>query len=289
MPVVTRARSIRGSDTKIWAFGPGDAKHTVVLVHGFRGTHHGLANLIALMPDVRFIAPDLPGFGESTPLTNEHSLDGYASWLVDLLGDLGLEEGVTVLGHSFGSMIVAAAVGRMPGHDIVLVNPIAENALEGPERLLTGLGTFYYWAGAALPAPVGSTLLSSSLITRLMSEVMATTKYRALRRWIHAEHGEHFSEFANREVLLEAFRASVSSDVSTFAEDFPGGTTLIAGERDLIVPLTATKRLFEKMPDSTLHVIEGVGHLIHYETPKPLARLVREHLNRNATQGVPSD
>ncbi|MDJ1371142.1 alpha/beta fold hydrolase [Gulosibacter molinativorax] len=289
IPVVTRLRSIRGSETKIWVFGPEDALQTVVLVHGFRGTHHGLANLVALLPEVRFIAPDLPGFGESTPMPDEHSVNHYATWLLELLREEDPDRAASVLGHSFGSMIVARAAADLEGRDVILVNPIAENALEGPARMLTNLGVFYYWAGAALPAPVGQALLASPVITRVMSEVMAVTRSRALRTWIHAEHEEHFSEFASRDVLLEAFRASVSTDVSAFAAELPAGTTMIAGERDLIAPLDATKRLHAKSPGSELHVIEGVGHLIHYETPIPLARLVREHLDRKALQGASID
>ena len=39
------------------------------MVHGYRGDHHGLEPVIAAAADgVRIISPDLPGFGESTPL-----------------------------------------------------------------------------------------------------------------------------------------------------------------------------------------------------------------------------
>ncbi|KAB1644143.1 alpha/beta fold hydrolase [Gulosibacter chungangensis] len=289
IPVTTRVHSIRGSATKVWEYGPATAPHTVVLVHGFRGTHHGLANLIALLPEVRFLAPDLPGFGESTPLNAEHSVSEYANWLLEFLAIEDPAATSTVLGHSFGSMLVASAASCLDGRDVILVNPIAENALHGPERLLTNLGVFYYWAGAVLPKPIGKTILSSPVITRVMSEVMAVTKDRALRQWIHEEHDEHFSEFADRDVLLEAFRASVSTDVRAFANALPSDTTLIAGERDLIAPLDATKRLHAAMPGAKLHVIQGVGHLIHYETPKPLARLVRQHLNEQAIEGASHD
>lgn len=279
IPVEIRDHTLLGSKTRIWEFGPPEAEHAIVLVHGFRGTHHGLANLIALMPDVRFLAPDLPGFGESTPMRQEHSVAGYAQWLVELLDAVDASGNATVLGHSFGSMIVAKAAASLGGRDVILVNPISENALAGPERLLTNLGVFYYWAGAKLPKPVGQKLLSSGLITRVMSEAMTVSKDASLRRWIHAEHDQHFSDFANRDVLLEAFRASVSTDVTGYASTLPAKTTLIVGEKDIIAPLDAALRLHEQLPEASLHVIQGVGHLIHYETPKPLARLVRAHLD----------
>ena len=43
--------------------GPTDSEMTILAVHGFRGDHHGLEPVVAQMPDVRWIMPDLPGFG----------------------------------------------------------------------------------------------------------------------------------------------------------------------------------------------------------------------------------
>ena len=43
---------------------------------------------------------------------------------------------------------------------------------------------------------------------------MVTTRDRALRGWIHAEHDRYFATFADRRVLLEAFHASVGHDVA---------------------------------------------------------------------------
>lgn len=275
IPVRERSLELLGATTRLWDYGPADADTTIVLVHGFRGTHHGLLSLVGAMPEVRFLAPDLPGFGESAPLEREHDLDAYAEWLRAFLAAVDPAGEAVVLGHSFGSLIVARAVSQLAPRRIVLVNPIAENALEGPERLLTGLAIGYYRVGAALPSPLGHALLGAPLITRVMSEVMATTRDRALRAWIHAEHDAHFSEFASRKVLLEAFRASVSDDVLSHAGEFPAGTVLAVGERDQIAPLEGSRRLHAAMAGSTLHVIGGVGHLIHYETPLALARILR--------------
>ena len=183
---------IGGAQTAIWEYGANDAAETIVLVHGFRGTHHGLLSLVAAMPEVRFIAPDLPGFGESGEFAVEHSLDAYAMWLRELLDALDPDARAVVLGHSFGSLVVARQVAALAPRRIVLVNPIAENALTGPDRVMTNLAIFYYWMGARLPRVLGNALLSSGLITRVMSEVMAVTKSRALRAWIHRQHSDYF-------------------------------------------------------------------------------------------------
>lgn len=278
IPVHEQTITVCGSKTRVWIYGPQQARHTIFLVHGFRGTHHGLLSLVAAMPEIRFIAPDLPGFGASTPLARTHTLDAYADWLQDALTQLDPDGSAIVLGHSFGSLIVARKVEQLADRRIVLVNPISENALSGPERIGTAIAVAYYRLGAALPAPLGQALLASPIITRIMSEVMATTRSRALRGWIHDQHHRYFSRFANREVLLEAFQASVSDAASAHAAKFPAGTQLVVGERDAIAPLPASRRLHEQMPGAELHIIGGVGHLIHYEAPLALARILRNWL-----------
>jgi pimeloyl-ACP methyl ester carboxylesterase len=104
---------------------------------------------------------------------------------------------------------------------------------------------------------------------------MAKTRDRPLRRWINDQHARYFSAFANRAVVLEAFRASVSHDVSEYAARIPAPVLLIAADRDDITPLPAQCRLEALFPDARLHVVEGVGHLVHYEAPGIAADEVR--------------
>lgn len=280
---LTRSARIAGAEA-VWREWPADGDEregeapAIVLVHGFRGTHIGLWPVAAQLPEVRFIAPDLPGFGDSSPLPREHTLDAYAQWLEAFLEDVDPEGRAVVLGHSFGSLIVARRPEALGGRRIVLVNPIAAPALEGPSRIMTQLAILYYRAGAALPEPIGRALLAHPLITRVMSEVMARTRRPGLRRWIHAQHDAWFSAFSDRDTLLEAFRASVSDSVTAHAEQLPAGTVLAAGEQDAIAPLEAQLRLRDRMRDGRLHVISGVGHLVHYERPVALARILRTEL-----------
>ncbi len=82
---------------------------------------------------------------------------------------------------------------------------------------MTKLAVLYYEAAARLPRRLGQGLLRSQLIVRVMSETMAKTKDKELRRFVHAQHSAYFSAFADRESLLEAFKASVGSNVAEVA------------------------------------------------------------------------
>lgn len=281
-PGTRQRETIGGTRVSWWEYPAdrdGEPAVPVVLVHGFRGTHHGLAPIVAAMPETRFIAPDLPGFGESEPNPAGHDLDAYAAWLTAFLERVDPRGEAVVLGHSFGSLIVARNVRALGARRrIVLVNPIAAPAMTGADRLFAQLARLFYRTGEVLPERAGTALLRSRLVTRAMSEIMAVTRHRGLRRAIHAEHDARFSTFANRRALAEAFAASISDSVIAHAADFPPGTVLIAGMRDAIAPARDQCALVRAMPGASLHLIEGVGHLIHYEKPAAAARILRAAL-----------
>lgn len=278
IPVRERTVAVLGSESHYWEYGnPVPGTPTIVMVHGFRGDHHGLEPVVAQLGTVHIISPDLPGFGASTPLSEvSHDIDGYAAWLRAFVAELRLDGPVVILGHSFGSIVSSAALaGGLAPDAVILVNPIAAPALAGPRGIMTRLAVFYYWASAKLPEKLGFALLRSRLIVRVMSVTMAKTTDPKLKRWIHEEHDRYFSAFSNRDVVLEAFRASVSHDVSEYAAQITPHTLLIAADRDDITPVSAQHTLVSVFPDAQLHVIDGVGHLIHYEKPSQAAEQIR--------------
>lgn len=241
-----------------------------MLVHGFRGDHHGLEplakELVARRPELCALVPDLPGFGRSTAIPGRtHDLALYGEWLRTWI-DTIVQAPFTLLGHSFGSLVVGSALaqGLVPDR-LILINPISAPALKGPKAALTRLTTGYYRVADALPERAARAVLGNQLIVRGMSEVMAKTRDPALRHWIHAEHASHFSDFSDSSTLLEAFRASVSHTVMEFSGTFTMPTLIIAGERDDITQLPQQLVLKRHVPGSQLHIIQGTGHLVHYE------------------------
>lgn len=281
IPVVQKEISILGSTTRYWVYGDPDATRTIMVVHGYRGEHHGLEPVIAQLPGYRFVSPDLPGFGESTPLSEaSHTIDGYADWLNTFVTELGLHGNAIILGHSFGSIVSAAAVAAglsTPG--LILVNPIAISGLKGPRPFATGLTVFYYRTAAKLPRRIGYALLKSWLVVRFMSVNLVKTKEKSLRKWIHNEHHTFFNRFYDRDTVVEGFDASISADVSQFAEKISVPTLLVAAELDDITPISAQYDLQRMIPDARLRVLGGVGHLIHYEAPVGAADAIRDFVD----------
>lgn len=285
LPVERHEVAVRGGVTAYWEYGPRDADTTIVAVHGFRGEHHGLEPVLAYLPEVRVLVPDLPGFGETAPLPGRrHDLDEYAAWLSDFVAATAPE--AVILGHSFGSIVAAAAVaGGLATPRLILLNPIGAPALEGPKGLMTRLAVLYYALGAKLPDRLGTAVLRNRVIVRVMSITMAKTRDPGLRRFIHDQHDTYFSRFSDRDVLHDAFVASVSHDVREFAPRIDVPTLLVAAQRDDITPIEAERRLATLFADAELVEIAHVGHLIHYETPVEAAGAVRRFLRIPVARG----
>ncbi|MCK3768240.1 alpha/beta hydrolase [Microbacterium aerolatum] len=277
IPIERHEVEVRGGRTAYWVYGLESAT-TVIAVHGFRGEHHGLEPVLAYLPEIRVIAPDLPGFGESAPLPGRtHDLEEYAQWLREFAD--AVAPGAIILGHSFGSIVASAAVaGGLETPRLILINPIGAPALEGPKGILTKLAVLYYGLGARLPAGIGTALLRNGMIVRGMSIAMAKTKDPDLRRFIHDQHDTYFSDFADRDVLRDAFVASVSHDVRAFAPDIDVPVLLVAAQQDDITPIEAERHLATLFADAELVEIADVGHLIHYETPAEAAGAIRRFL-----------
>lgn len=277
--------AIAADGTRYWEWGDPAATTTVVAVHGFRGDHHGLLPIVTRLTDYRLLTPDLPGFGASPPFADRaHDVAGYAAWLNRFCAEVvrvERTERLVLVGHSFGSVISsAAAAGGLAVDQLVLINPIAAPALEGPSGFLSKLAVGYYRVGAALPEGLGRPLLGSRLIVRALSEVMATTDDPELRSWIHDQHRRYFSGYANRRVVVEAFEASVTHHVGEYVDRLSMPTLLIGGDRDDIVPVAAQQRLAGRLADTRLVILGPVGHLIHYEQPAVAAAWIDEFLHQ---------
>ena len=307
--------------TRYWQYGKGmnaglfpEGSYPVLLVHGFRGDHHGLeiiANyLLKLIPNVSIISPDLPGFGRSADLPEgtqgkgtqgADNINAYVAWLNNFVKHTNpaREDAqplpLHLVGHSFGSIVTSAFAAAHPNSLALLslINPISEPALEGSQRVASRLASLYYRAGAALPEKIGYPLLRSQLITRASSEVMMRTKDKAMRRFINGQHAAYFGSFGSRRGVLSAYEASITHTAAEYAAAIRVPVQmLVAEDDDLGTPETAramyatlTSRNLpasHDLPASSsgarerLDMIPEVGHLIHYETPHLAAELIAD-------------
>src|SRR5690349_12893899 len=76
---------VDGSKVAFWTYEPvivTPETRTILVIHGFRGDHHGLLRVADQLPEMRIIMPDLPAFGSSEPfIEDEHSVERYGKFI----------------------------------------------------------------------------------------------------------------------------------------------------------------------------------------------------------------
>lgn len=247
---------------------------TIVMIHGYRGNHHGLEAIAAGLDRFQVLIPDLPGFGESPELEATHSLDSYSEWLKVFLESLGLSGSCHLVGHSFGSLVVGLYATKNQCKSITLINPVSAPALSGPRALLTQLTSIFYYFSKSLPEKLGGLVLRSPLAVMVMSSVMAKTKNRVLRKWIHQQHLSNFSDFSSVKVASEGYDASISSNLSQMAPSIASPVLIIAATLDDITDIATQGEVAKMYPNASIVEIERVGHLVHYEAPAEAANYI---------------
>src|SRR4029453_8766589 len=110
---IPRARTVpaHGVDTFYLEAGDGPP---VVLLHGLGATNSSMLPTLAdLSDDHRVLAPDLPGFGESSKPFRAYHPGYYAAWLHEFLDVAGVERAVLV-GNSMGGRVAIEMALRHP-------------------------------------------------------------------------------------------------------------------------------------------------------------------------------
>lgn len=114
---------VRGGDLAVGQWGPQDAGHTVVLVHGVTASHQSWPLVAGLLGGARVLAPDLRGRGRSNQLPGPFGMPQHADDLAAVLDHFGVDEAL-VVGHSMGAFVSVVLAHRHPGRvtELVLVD-----------------------------------------------------------------------------------------------------------------------------------------------------------------------
>ncbi|TPX00479.1 alpha/beta hydrolase, partial [Schumannella luteola] len=106
--------SVRGGELRGAVWEPaGEARATVLAVHGITSSHLAWRWLADALPDVRIIAPDLRGRGGSRELPGPWGMAQHAEDCLVLLDEVGAGP-VVALGHSMGAFAVGALTALAP-------------------------------------------------------------------------------------------------------------------------------------------------------------------------------
>lgn len=246
----------------------------LILLHGLRGTHDGLAEIAKALQARGFLVlnPDLPGSGNNKALPSP-SLFGYLTWLKQYIEAQNFLEPPVLVGHSMGSIIVSHFITRFPSSchsKTVLIAPILRRPFA---RKISSLN---YQILAAflhcLPPKTRTRLLKSNFVSFCISHFLTVDKSK--QKAIDLQHYRYSGRFTSADSLLADIRLSTKHTTI-----FPATKKIlvIAGDHDRLT----SKKLFLSLSKHTklkLHLVKNTGHLINYEQPALVAKLIADFL-----------
>lgn len=227
----------------------------LVLVHGLVVSSKVMEPLMGrLGGEFRVLAPDLPGYGESTGNAPPISVPEIADTLAVWLRGMGLQR-VLLFGLSFGCTVAAQLAARHPA----LVQRLV---LQGPG-----------------PDPRGRSL-----------PVAVWRDFANARREPRSSFGIAKVDYAK--AGLGAAAALVRMALHTRIEQtlplVSAPTLVLCGSRDLVSPVPWADYLAGLLPQGQLLVLEGAAHVLPYGAPDLLAEAMLPFLRGGADAMITS-
>ena len=233
----------------------------MLLIHGnYSGKSWWRELLVEPLPGLRFVAPDMPGFGSSAVNGNFYpSVRFYAKSLRTFLDHLGIEDAL-VVGHSFGGAVaMELAVSdpeRFPG--MLLLNTAPPGGLRTPEYLY----------------PVLESYRRDRRALR-----------RVLRRSTRTRVPDYLDELVDEARMMHPAgysgnaRALANWNVSAAARRYPGPVVATSGDRDTLAPPSSARATARAFPAGRYINLGEVGHSPQVEAPH-LVRQLLVYLDR---------
>ena len=252
---------------------PNSKKKSIILIHGFRGSHHGLSDIKKYLEKNYIIYdPDIPGSGLAEELSDK-SLDGYADWLHKYIRDHKLKKPY-IVGHSMGSIIVSYYVNKYPEDvslKIILLSPIFRTKVG---QVCSDISYFMIRNAIGLvPKKNRKKILASKQVSYIISHFFTYDKKQQAR--IDSLHYKYSGQFSSAKSFMADMKISMRHQ--TVVPQY-GKTLLCIGDHDQLTSCKLVKKRAGKT-GAKCEVINNVGHLINYETPKEVARAIKAFID----------
>jgi pimeloyl-ACP methyl ester carboxylesterase len=228
----------------------------------------------------RVIAFDRPGYGYSDrPRMTIWSPLAQAKLLCKALQQLGVEQPV-VVGHSWGTMVAMAMALEQPEYvqSLVLLSgyyypmPRLDVVLSSPPALPI-LGdlmrhTISPWFGR---------MLWPAMIRKLFAPADTTERFKAMYPvWMSLRPSQLRATTEEIALMIPS-----AYNLSHRYGELKMPVVIMAGAADLhVIPKLHSERLHEELPQSTLILVPGVGHMVQHSAPQEVMAAIDQAVNR---------
>jgi pimeloyl-ACP methyl ester carboxylesterase len=240
---------VGGQKTRVLQAGRGDP---VVVLHGWGGRIESMGPVVrCLSTSFRVVALDLPGFGEAPVPQGAWGTPDYASFVRDVVQELGIERGHFV-GHSFGAktaLYIAATYGDLVDKLVA----VGSSGLRTPPSLEARVKRIIS-KGARAAGHLG-----------VPGRNVRDLVYRKIQS----------DDYRNAGPLRPILVRVVNEDLATLLPGITAPTLLVWGSNDDAVPLAHGHHMERLIRDSGLVVFEGAGHFAYLDQADRFCRIVR--------------
>ena len=231
----------------------------MILIHGFPLDHSIWEDVVfRIEGHVRLIVPDLRGHGQSDAPDEVYEMDRMAADIAHLMDHLEIDRAILV-GHSMGGYISLAFRKAYPDRVLGLGFAASQAAADSPERKAGRYQTIQEIQQNGVAA------IADSMANRL------TTKpdlVPVLRNIILA---------AKPAGVCGALRGLADRpDYSDSLAQIQTPAVVIAGEKDMLVPLEKSKDMAAQFSRGRMVVVPGGGHMPMLEAPGLVADALTE-------------
>lgn len=270
MKAETRHVAVRGGSIAVHVAGEGPP---LVCIHGFPLDHRMWAFQEPLADVATLVMPDLRGFGESLGAGPIESIRQLADDCAAVIRAVVPGERAVVCGLSMGGYVAEHLAVHHPEvvRGLILVDTRIEADTDAARAGRRDL--------AARVARVGSRIAAEAMVPKLLAPTsdqgrrspVAESLHRMILEADPATIQQALAALADRPDMTEAMRAVRVP------------TLLIVGEEDSITPPEVMRSIPQVVPQASLAVLPGCGHMTPMEDPEAFNRLVRGFLS-----GIPA-
>jgi pimeloyl-ACP methyl ester carboxylesterase len=281
LPRLTR-HALRDVELAVWSLGD-PAKPPLVLLHGWGDTGASFQFIAPFLSDhFHLIAPDLRGFGHSSAPLGDYWFPDYLADLDVLLQQLCGDRQCDLVGHSMGGNIAGLYAGIRPARirRLALLEGFGLDA--NPPA--TAPGRYRAWLDAQPGMPRLREFPSRSALRehlRRLAPFAAEETLEALCP-LWAEPGEEGRWRLRMDPRHRRPNPVLYRRAEAIAcwQEIRAQVLLVVGDRSdwprHFVNLDPVSALTAILPSARVETIEQAGHMLHWDQPERLGRLLGE-------------
>jgi pimeloyl-ACP methyl ester carboxylesterase len=245
------------------------AGRPLLLIHGLGGSHQSWSTVVDELSRHReVIAVDLPGFGDTPPLTGPVSVAALADEVARFIAGAGLD-GVDVVGSSLGGQLALELKRRGAVGSVVALDPAGFGT--ALERTIFGVTLRASMALVRLLGPVLG-LLAGNPVTRTLLLPQFSARPWALSPELVRRELHSFAHSPGSAATLAMLAAGDPQlGLPTPAAD---PVVIVWGSRDWVLFPSQAPRAARAFPGAELQWLRGSGHLPQWDVPEKVIRLV---------------